>query len=71
MKRKFYFCEIVEFNHVIEAETEELLNDIEDSLRLAIKNDISEKGDLFRTITNMGGQYEFTADGSPNVDYDY
>ena len=73
MKKVFDFCEIVDYKHAIEieADSEELLDDIFLSLKEQIDDEVSEKEDLFETIRNMGGSYKFIEDGSPDVEFDY
>lgn len=73
MKRQFDFMEQVTYNHTIEieAESEELLDEIECSLGNSLDSgEVEDKEFLFSTIRNMGGKYEFVEDGSPDVVYE-
>lgn len=73
MKRKFNFEERVIYNHLIEieAESEELLDEIEDSLGESLESrEVGDKELLFSIIENMGGKYTFVKDGSPEVEYE-
>ncbi len=73
MQRDFEFSEIVTFNHriCIEADSEEKLDRIEDILNDLFDDDeVSEKEDLFRSIRQAGGKYEFIEDGSPTVEFE-
>lgn len=73
MRRAFDFVELVTYNHTIEieADSEELLDEIFDSLGgLIDEGDVRENEDLFREIVHLGGTYKFVEDVSPDVDYE-
>lgn len=73
MRRAFDFVERVTYNHTIEieADSEELLDEIFDSLGgLIDEGDVRENEDLFREIVHLGGTYKFVEDGSPDVEYE-
>lgn len=73
MKRNIDFCETVTYNHSIkvEAESEDMLNEIEDTIDTMIENgEVNNKKDLFKVIKAIGGDYELMEDDSPTVDYE-
>ena len=73
MKRVFNLTEVVRYEHAIEieAESEEILDDIISSLECDIEEEVESKEHLFETIKNMSGSYKFIEDGSPYVEFDY